>query len=156
MRLQPYRTLDNVIEGAVISFVDVTELVQSRDRVTQANELRRFAVVLLDSRDAVTAQDFEGRVLAWNPAAERLYGWSEAEALDLKPADRIPSDLLDEDRTKLKALSEAEILEPYLSRRLTRNGEPVEVSIIATALYDKTGAVYAISTTERAVRPPSP
>ena len=41
----------------------------------------RLAAVVRDSNDAVTMMDFEGRVLAWNPEAERIYGWSEAEAL---------------------------------------------------------------------------
>ena len=155
MRIQPYRTLDNVIEGAVISFVDVTELVQSRDRIHRANELLRFAVVLRDSRDAITVQDFAGRIQAWNPAAERLYGWSETEALELTLADRILADQRDEELAKLKALSESALLEPYRTRRLTRSGESLEVSIAATALYDETGKIYAISTTERAIPPQS-
>jgi two-component system CheB/CheR fusion protein len=43
MRIQPYRTLDNVIEGAVISFVDITEMVQTREALRKANELERQA-----------------------------------------------------------------------------------------------------------------
>ncbi|MDO8775285.1 MAG: PAS domain-containing protein [Burkholderiaceae bacterium] len=43
MRIQPYRTLDNVIEGAVISFVDITEMVQTREALRKANELERLA-----------------------------------------------------------------------------------------------------------------
>ena len=35
-------------------------------------------------------QDLEGRILAWNPAAERMYGWSEAEALTMNIRDLIP------------------------------------------------------------------
>ncbi len=38
MRIQPYRTLDNVIEGAVISFVDITEIVLTREALRKANE----------------------------------------------------------------------------------------------------------------------
>jgi PAS domain S-box-containing protein len=34
-----------------------------------------------DAHDAVTVQDLDGRILAWNPGAVRMYGWSEAEAL---------------------------------------------------------------------------
>ena len=43
MRIQPYRTLDNVIEGAVISFVNITEMKKVRDELREANELLRFA-----------------------------------------------------------------------------------------------------------------
>lgn len=38
LRIQPYRTLDNLIEGAVITFVDITEMVQTREALRKANE----------------------------------------------------------------------------------------------------------------------
>jgi len=38
LRIQPYRTLDNMIEGAVITFVDITETVQTREALRKANE----------------------------------------------------------------------------------------------------------------------
>ena len=63
MRILPYRTMDNVIEGAVITFVDITELVQTREA------LRRLAVVVRDAHYAITVQDLEGNILAWNPGA---------------------------------------------------------------------------------------
>jgi len=39
LRIQPYRTLDNVIEGAVITFVDISEMKQAKDELLKANEL---------------------------------------------------------------------------------------------------------------------
>ena len=38
LHIQPYRTLDNLIEGAVITFVDITEMVQTREALRKANE----------------------------------------------------------------------------------------------------------------------
>jgi two-component system CheB/CheR fusion protein len=143
MRIQPYRTLDNVIEGAVITFVDITEMVLAREA------LRRLAVVVSDGHDAITVQDLAGRTLAWNPGAVRMYGWSEAEALAMNVRVRIPLDLRDGALATLAQLSQAEILQPYLTRRLTKDGTSVEVSIISTALVNETGQLYAIATTER-------
>ena len=151
MRLQPYRTLDNVIEGAVISFVDITEIVRVRDSLREANDLLRLAVVVRDAHDAITVQDLDGRTLAWNQGAVRMYGWSEAEALAMHVHDRIPPELRDGALDKLRQLSHAKILEPYRTRRLTKSGASVEVSIISTALLDGAGKMYAIATTERAV-----
>ena len=85
LHIQPYRTLDNVIEGAVISFENITGMVRARDALEKANDLLRLAVVVRDSHDAITVQDLEGHTLAWNPGAVRLYGWSEAQALKLTP-----------------------------------------------------------------------
>ena len=144
LRIQPYRTLDNVIEGAVITFLDVTELVESRE------SLRRLAVVVRDAHDAITVQDLAGRTLAWNAGAVRMYGWTEAEALKLNVRDRIPETLRDAALARLAQLSRAEVLEPYLTQRLTKSGESVEVSIVSTALVNEAGVMYAVATTERA------
>lgn len=150
MRIQPYRTLDNVIEGAVISFVDVTEIVQTRDALRQANEqLQRLAVVVRDANDAITVQDLEGRITAWNPGATRIYGWSEAEALAMNTRDRIPPEHREDELARLNQLGRAEILEPYQTQRLTKQGELVNVRIVATALLDAAGQIYAVATTER-------
>jgi len=150
MRIQPYRTLDNVIEGAVISFVDITEMKQTKESLEKANELLRLAVVVRDAHDAVTVQDLDGRILAWNPGAVRMYGWSEAEALVMNVRDRIPEGLKEEALAKIHHLSRAEILEPYRTQRITKEGSVVEVWMTASALVNEAGQMYAIATTERA------
>jgi two-component system CheB/CheR fusion protein len=150
LRIQPYRTIDNVIEGVVVSFVDIMEMKLAKDALRKANEQLRLAVVVRDARDAITVQDLEGHIIAWNPGAVRLYGWSEAEALAMNVRDRIPKGLREDALARVHQLSRAEVLEPYLTQRLTRTGAVVEVSIIATALVNEDGRMYAIATTERA------
>ncbi len=150
MRILPYRTLDNVIEGAVISFFDITEIVRTRETLHAANELVRLAVVVRDANDAITVQDLEGRIIAWNPGAVRIYGWTEAEALRMHVRDRIPPELREDALATLTRLSRAEILEPYDTQRLTKEGKVVSVVMVSTALLDDSGQMYAIATTERA------
>ncbi|WP_296444081.1 CheR family methyltransferase [Rhodoferax sp. UBA5149] len=149
MRILPYRTLDNVIEGAVISFVDISEMVRVREALLKANELLRLAVVVRDAHDAITVQDLDGGTLAWNPGAVRMYGWSEAEALLMNVRDRIPPALREQALVRIHQLSQAEILEPYRTQRLTKKGAVVEVWLTSTALMNEAGQMYAIATTER-------
>jgi two-component system CheB/CheR fusion protein len=153
MRILPYRTLDNVIEGAVITFIDITEIVRIREALLKANDLLRLAVVVRDANDAITVQDFDGRILAWNQGAERIYGWSENEALAMNILDSIPHELRKKELARVHQLSKAEILKPYSTQRITKNGTVINVSIIATALVNKTGEIYAIATTERLIKP---
>jgi len=150
LRILPYRTLDNVIEGAVITFVDITEMKKAEAALRKANELLRLAVVVRDAHDAITVQDLDGRILAWNPGAVRMYGWSEAEALVMSVRDRIPEGLREEALRKVHQLSQAEILEPYYTQRIAKEGTVIEVWLTATALVNEAGQVYAIATTERA------
>jgi two-component system CheB/CheR fusion protein len=134
----------------VITFAEITEMQQAREALLrQANELLRLAVVVRDAHDAITVQDPDGRILAWNPGAVRLYGWSEAEALVMNVRDRIPEGLREDALAKMHQLSQAEILEPYLTQRITKEGALVEVSMISTALVNEVGQMYAIATTER-------
>jgi two-component system CheB/CheR fusion protein len=151
MRIQPYRTLDNVIEGAVISFIDITETVRARDALYKANELLRLAVVVRDAHDGITMQDLQGRILAWNPGATRMYGWSETEALLMNTRDRIPPGIQKESMEHLIKLSQAQILEPFRSERIDKEGKKIAVMITSTALMNDAGEMYAIATTERAV-----
>ncbi|MEO6291559.1 MAG: chemotaxis protein CheB [Burkholderiaceae bacterium] len=150
MRILPYRTLDNVIEGAVITFMDITEIVQTREALQKANELSRLAVVVRDAFDAITVQDLEGRIIAWNPGAVRLYGWTEIEALNMNVRERIPQALQESALAKVHQLSQAETLEPYQTERLAKDGSVKQVSLTSTALVNASGQMYAIATTERA------
>lgn len=150
MHIQPYRTLDNVIEGAVITFFDITEIVHTREVLQKANELLSLAAISRDSRDAITVQDLNGRILAWNPAAVKMYGWSEAEALKMNVSDRIPEALREKDLSRVHQLSQAEIIEPYCTQRIARDGTVIAVSITSTALLSEAGKIYAVATTERA------
>ena len=151
MRIQAYRTRDNAIEGAVISFVDISTLVKTRDDLRSSNDLQRLAVALRDASDAITVQDLEGRTLAWNPGAVRLYGWSESEALAMNVRERIPPALREQALATLAQLSRAKILQPYQTQRLTQAGAVIEVSMVSTALVNEARQMYAIATTERAI-----
>jgi len=99
---------------------------------------------------AFALQDLDGRILAWNPGAARMYGWNEAEALLMNVRDRIPEALQKDALAKVHDLSRAAILEPYRTQRLTKDGAVVEVWMTATALVNEAGQMYAIVTTERA------
>src|SRR5665648_720791 len=129
--------------------MDITKTKRAEEALRKANELLRLAVVVRDAHDAITVQDLDGRILAWNPGAARMYGWSEAEALAMNVRDRIPVGLREEELAKVHQLSQAEILESYRTQRITKGGTVVEVSMISTALVNDAGQMYAIATTER-------
>jgi two-component system CheB/CheR fusion protein len=74
----------------VITFVDCSEMVNIREALLKANNLLRLAVVVRNVQDAITVQDPEGHILACNPGAVKIFGWSEAEALLVNVRKRIP------------------------------------------------------------------
>ena len=146
MRILPYRTTEGVIEGAVINFIDITEM----KRLQQG--MSRLAIVVRDSNDAVTVHDLQGQILAWNPEAERVYGWTEEEALQMNIRSTVPEGKRSEALDMIKKLAGNEKLEPFRTERLTKDGETVDVWMTATILLSKDRKQpYAIATTERQV-----
>lgn len=143
MHIIPYRTLENIVEGVVVSFVDITEI----------KALRRLAVIVNDANDAIIMHDLEGNILAWNKSATQMYGWSETEALKLTMNDHVPESTRKEALKKIIQLSRHEILAPYLTQRLAKDGSIKDVWITATALVDETGKMYAVATTEHLADP---
>jgi two-component system, chemotaxis family, CheB/CheR fusion protein len=150
MRIQPYRTLENVIMGAVITFFDITEVVRAREALRQANDLSRLALLVRDASDAITVQDLLGRILAWNPAAEKLYGWNEAEAMALPPYARIPPGLREQAQAMIEQARKSGSPASERTLRLNRAGASIDVSVSWRTLVDAEGQVYAVATTERA------
>jgi two-component system CheB/CheR fusion protein len=150
LRIRPYRTLENVIDGAVITFFDISDMKKAREALQESATLRRLAAVMTDSRDAIVVQSLDGRILSWNPGATRLYGWSEAEALAMNIRDLIPQAGQEEALAVTGKMSRAEVLQPYRMERVTKDGRIVRVALTATALVNESGTAYAVATTERA------
>ncbi len=74
LRIHPYRTADNRIDGAVLVLVDVDQL--RRDQET----LRRHEALIELSQDAVIIRDAANAVVFWNTGATSMYGWTGEEA----------------------------------------------------------------------------
>ena len=151
VRIMPYRTTENMIDGVILTMVDTTfehELAEMEQHKTE--DLLRLSVIVRDTSDAMTVQDLEGRVISWNPGAVRLYGWTEDEALAMNVQERIPQEQRQSALAKLHQLSQAETLDAYATQRLTKDGSLVAVSITSSALRNEHGQMYAIATIERA------
>ena len=136
----------------MITFTDISKIKRADEIMKESEAMRRLAAVVHDARDAIILQDMEGRILAWNPRAESIYGWSEAEALKLKIRALSPESRKEEELAVLKKLSRDEIQEPYHTQRLTKDGQTLEVWVTATALVNEAGEVYSIATIEREIK----
>ena len=142
-RILPYRTSHNRIEGLVVTFIDVTQ------RIEAETESRRFSTLLYDSNDAITMLDLDGRIMAWNRGAERMYGYSEAEALDMNICDIMPAEHQADARKFIENIAHGEPVKSIDTRRLTKDGRTLDVWITVSLLTAESGEPVALSTTER-------
>lgn len=144
-RILPYRTANHRIDGVVLTFTDISQ------RMEAESQARRLATVLCDSNDAVTVQDFDGRILAWNRGAEQMYGYSAAEALQMNVVSILPEQKRDEARDFVRQYSKSMPVQMFETQRLTKDGRILDVELTVTAYRDEQGRPIGVATTERDV-----
>ena len=137
VNIHPLRTTEDLADGVVISIHDITERLA-------AGEAARFQAALLASvGQAVIAIDPQGLILYWNKAAEDMYGWSEAEALNNQLAVLVPSASPEKLRDLIKASKEgAAWTGDLLSQR--RDGSIFPVLATQTPMFDERGELKAL------------
>ena len=82
MRVRPYRTVDDKIDGVVITFVDVSDRHQVEEALRESGQRLRQQQHLIDlSHGPIFVWDFDGSIVEWNRGSEELYGHRRDEAL---------------------------------------------------------------------------
>ena len=144
VRIIPYRTADNVIDGVVITFFDISDI--------KALEVKsRLTTVVKDSNDAVTVIGFDGRVLAWNFGAELIYGITEDNAVGKSIYDIFTEAHNNELKHLIARIARGEFVNRFQSERELRTGKVIKLQVTATALRDDEGHPQAVAATERAI-----
>lgn len=104
--------------------------------------------VVSNSNDAVTVQDLEGRILAWNGAAEVMYGCPKAEALGRNILEFTPPARHDETRSWTDSLFHGDTIMPFETQRIAKSGRVFDIWLKVGAVRDKYKTVRAVVTTE--------
>ncbi len=71
-RIMPYRTLDDRIDGLVITFINITDLKQTESKLGEAEQLNNF--LLNSSSEILIKLSVERKILEFNPEAEKFFG----------------------------------------------------------------------------------
>lgn len=146
MQVRPYRDLNNVIDGAVVTFVDLSEHKKHEQARSQ------LAAIVESSRDAIIGHDLSGRVISWNEGARDLFGTPASEAMGQSmPAlvkDGLPwdwSELL----ARLRRGDQLPILECVGT---ARDGRLIEVSVTVSPVREANGRITGVSLVARDIR----
>jgi two-component system CheB/CheR fusion protein len=82
VRMRPYRTVEDKIDGVVITFVDMTEWRQIEEALRESErQLRQQKRLVELSRAPIFVWDFDDGIVEWNRGSEELYGYTRAEAV---------------------------------------------------------------------------
>lgn len=139
---QPIRTADGDVHGILVHAVEVTEKVLARRKLELALVAsQRLAAIVESSDDAIVSKDLNGIVTSWNPAAERIFGYTAEEMIGRSIRTIIPPELqADEDRI-LATIARGERIEHFETVRVAKSGEPIDVSLTVSPVKDEAGHV---------------
>ncbi|MEO8089271.1 MAG: ATP-binding protein [Gemmatimonadales bacterium] len=118
------------------------EEIQTRIRMEQ--DIQQFAALVESSEDAILATTLDGRIMTWNPGAERLYGYTRAEVVGkdvsmLHGGNHNGAEVF-------RQLANGERVSRLETVNLTREGRRIDVSLTISPILDQSGRVVSAST----------
>ena len=139
VRVSPIRSQDGQVRGSVHVARDITERKQAETDLQKSSDLLR--AIIEAAPTAIIGLDLDGNVqLVWNPAAEKMLGWSAQEAMG-RPLPSVPAEGQEEFRGFRERIRAGETLDGVEVRRQRRNGSPIDYGIYASPLHDEEGRI---------------
>jgi PAS domain S-box-containing protein len=108
-----------------------------------------LAAIVDSSDDAIVSKTLNGVITSWNRGAERLFGYSAAEAIGQHIFLIIPDDRRDEEEDVLARLRRGERIDHFETMRRTKDGRLVPVSLTVSPVRDLRGTIIGASKVAR-------
>jgi PAS domain S-box-containing protein len=129
---------------------DVSSQIEVQERLQAALfASQKLATIVESSNDAIVSKNLQGIVTSWNPAAERLFGYSAQEMIGQPITLTIPPELHDDERTILETIGRGTTIEHYETIRQRKSGERIYVSITVSPIRDEVGSVIGAANITR-------
>lgn len=118
------------------------EVVKNRKNLQYAQvEARRLAAIVESSNDAIISRTLDGIITSWNPAAEKLYGYTAAETIGRSISLILPPDLRAKTALHNELLLRNARVPPFETQRITKDGRLLDVSNSLSPIFDVHGQI---------------
>jgi PAS domain S-box-containing protein len=121
----------------------------NRPDLTAEEAIALLAAIIDFSDDAIISETLEGIITSWNAGAERMFGYTPAEALGQHIALIIPSELHGQEVEALARVSRGEKVDHFETVRQAKNGRKVDVSITVSPIQSAQGKIIGASKVAR-------
>lgn len=105
---------------------------------------RFLAMIIQSSEDGIIGESLDGTIISWNPAAERIFGYKEKEAIGQSMNIIIPIDRKEELGFLLNKVRAGQDIERYETKRQCKNGALLDVSVTVSAVRDDEGNIIGL------------
>jgi PAS domain S-box-containing protein len=104
-----------------------------------------LAAIIASSDDAIISKTLEGIITSWNPAAERIFGHTEEEAIGRHISLIIPSERLNEEALIIGNISKGNKVDHFETVRMSKDGRYIPISVTVSPITDGTGKIVGAS-----------
>jgi PAS domain S-box-containing protein len=104
-----------------------------------------LAAIIATSDDAIISKTLDGIINSWNPAAERMFGHTEAEAVGKHISLIIPPDRLSEEDVIIGNISKGNKVDHFETIRIAKNGSLIPISVTVSPISDDSGKIIGAS-----------
>ena len=112
----------------------------------RADEARfRHAAIVESSEDAIASVTLDGVIASWNAGAQRIFGYTESEAVGKSVTILVPPDRPDEENKILETLKGGRRIDQFETVRVSKTGERINVSVSISPIRDSTGKMVGFS-----------
>ena len=111
----------------------------------QLDPTAHLAAIVASSEDAIISKDLQGRITSWNSAAERMFGWSAAEAVGQPITIIIPLDRQAEEAEMMERIGCGEVVHHYETARRRKDGILIDISLALSPIKDASGTIIGAS-----------
>ncbi len=137
---------DKVFVGIIHDLTAIRSETASREAAN-----RHLAQIVQSSDDAILSKTLEGTITSWNTAAERIFGFSAAEAIGQHISILIPTDRLAEEESIIAQLKAGRDINHYDTVRRRKDGTEIFVSLSVSPIRDGAGKIVGASKIARDV-----
>src|ERR1700751_5486944 len=124
----------------------VLAMVEEITEEKKAEEARfRHAAVIESSDDAIASGTLDGIILSWNTGAQKIYGYTEEEAIGKPISMLVPPEISNEENKVLETVRAGGRIEHFETVRVTKTGKRINVSLTISPIKDSTGRVVGCS-----------
>ena len=113
--------------------------------VSERKQLQLLERIIEHCDDAIITKTLDGKVASWNPAAERLFGYTAQQAVGQSMQLIIPPDRSDEEKLILEKIGRGELVDHFETERVRADGRRIDVSVTVSPLKDSSGRVIGAS-----------
>jgi len=136
--------------GVVSYFRDITAQVRIREALHESEDrLLHLAAIVDSSNDAIISKNLDGVITSWNRTAERMFGFTAAEAVGQHIHLIVPPDRRSEEATIVERLKRGERLEHFETVRVRKDGAPLDISLTLSPVKDSEGRTVGASKVAR-------